>query len=151
MTLLLPDGGEFTTGVCPCASRAATEGERLTRLFVPVLVEGIATDAVVDTGGAYLIPDTQTAARLGLDPDDALGAGTLRVRGTRYHGTLHRVSLTFPALTGDDVTIEATAFVPDLSPSEVWPLPTYLGWQGCLERLRFAVDPVAELFFFGPP
>ena len=149
MTLLLPEGGAFTTGVCPCSNRAATKGEWLTRLFVPITVEGIATDAVVDTGGAYLIPDTETTARLGLDPNDSLGAGLLRVRGARYHGALHRVSLAFKPSAGEGLVVEATAFVPELAPGDVWPLPTYLGWHGCLERLRFAVDPVADQFFFG--
>lgn len=150
MTLLLPDGSAFATGVCAYASRPATEGELLTRLFVPVLVEGVETQAIVDTGGAYLILRPDMGAALGLEPSGSLGSGTITVRGTRYDGVLHRVPLAFSATAGEDVIVEATVFVPELAPGNVWTLPTYLGWHGCLERVRFAVDPAAEQFFFGP-
>lgn len=151
MTLLQPDGTPFTTGVCACTSRPAIEGELLTRLFVPVLIEGIETNAVIDTGGAYLLLHPEIALALELDTGSGLEVRTIAVRGQTYSGALHRVSLTFPATAGEGLAFEATAFVPDLAPGEVWTLPTYLGWHGCLERLRFAVDPVAEQFFFGAP
>lgn len=42
------------------------------------------------------------------------------------------------------MTIEATCFT-----SPDWLGPNVLGWKGCLERLRFAVDPGDESFFVG--
>ena len=29
-------------------------------------------------------------------------------------------------------------------------LPSFLGLMGCLERMRFAVDPLDNTFYFGP-
>ena len=50
---------------------------------------------------------------------------------------------------GSDLEIETTAFVPVLDESEIWELPMFLGMQGCLERVRFAIDPTKERFYFG--
>jgi hypothetical protein len=30
-----------------------------------------------------------------------------------------------------------------------WPGPTVLGWRGCLDRFRWAIDPDDEVFYFG--
>ena len=39
--------------------------------------------------------------------------------------------------------MDATWFVaPD------WPGPSVIGWRGCLERMRFALDPGEEAFYF---
>lgn len=48
------------------------------------------------------------------------------------------------------MTFDVTAFVPHLTPGENWPFPTFLGWHCCLERIRFAIDPAEEKFYFGP-
>jgi hypothetical protein len=49
--------------------------------------------------------------------------------------------------TSNQGRIEATWFI-----SPDWPGPLVLGWKGCLERLRFALDPTPEeeWFYFGP-
>jgi hypothetical protein len=62
---------------------------------------------------------------------------------------MHRVPVTLLATAGEPLTFEATAFVPELEHGETWPLPSYLGWQGCLDRIRFAVDPADEVVYFG--
>ena len=46
--------------------------------------------------------------------------------------------------------IEATFFIPKLAPGEVWPWPNFLGLEGFLSRLRFAVDAAENVFYFGP-
>ena len=47
--------------------------------------------------------------------------------------------------------VDATVFVPDLKPDQAWgDLPSFIGLSGCLERMRFAVDPATEMFYFGP-
>ena len=65
-------------------------------------------------------------------------------------GDLVRLAVTLLADPdcGVDLTVDATvAVIPD------WPGPIILGYQGFLERLRFALDPGntldGELFFFG--
>jgi hypothetical protein len=66
-------------------------------------------------------------------------------------GRLYRLSLTLLADEGEDVTIQTTAFLPEREEAEHWgDMPCLLGLHGCLERLRFAVDPRTEHFYFGP-
>jgi hypothetical protein len=46
--------------------------------------------------------------------------------------------------------METTAFVPELEEAEHWgDMPCLLGFFGCLERARFAVDPHTEQFYSG--
>lgn len=144
------DGTPFAVGSVACACRPVRESESLTRLFVEVSFPGdVDVEAVVDTGGPYLIVPPEVANRQGLVPSGAdLRAGIV-VRGVSVRGHLHRLPLTFRADQGENVTINATAFVPELWGDEEWTLPLYLGWQGCLERLRFGVDPFTERFYFG--
>ncbi|MFL6235648.1 MAG: hypothetical protein ACJ76N_21100 [Thermoanaerobaculia bacterium] len=61
-----------------------------------------------------------------------------------FRGDLYRVPLFFEALDGEALDIEATVFV---SPS--WPGENFLGYEGLLQRIRFAVDPEVNLFYFG--
>ncbi len=145
MTRLLRASGEpFATGECRCRLGAARSGDLLTRLMIPIRLGEITTDAVLDTGGAYLIIDPELAAELNLDPANGIGVSRLSVRGTTFEGTLYRHAVTIPATAGAALIFEATVFVPSH-----WDLPSYLGWHGCLERFRIAVDPVDEILFFG--
>ncbi|MBN1484372.1 MAG: hypothetical protein JXA37_06580 [Chloroflexia bacterium] len=71
------------------------------------------------------------------------------IRDRTYQGELHRLSLVLKAQDGESVALEVTAFLPRLRPGETWNLPPFLGLRGCLERLRFAVDPASDTFYFG--
>ena len=147
--LIDSSGAEFATGQFPCFTAHATPGDRLNRLFVYVRIGGAQSPAVVDTGGAFLVIDPQLATVIGVDPTDAIARQRINIRGFLQHGTIHRIPLTLLATAGESLTFEATAFVPELEHGETWPLPSYLGWQGCLDRIRFAVDPVDEVVYFG--
>ena len=150
MSRLLHASGEpFATGEAPWTAQFALAGDRLTRLFVEMEVEGLSATAVVDTGGAYLILNPVVAARLRLGRDAMVHTDRLVIRGVAFGGTVYRVPITLPATAGESLTFEATAFVPELEHGETWPLPSYLGWQGCLDRIRFAVDPADEVVYFG--
>ena len=142
-------GEPFATGEAPWEARFALADDRLTRLFVQVEVEGQPTTAVVDTGGAYFILHPAIAAKLPLGRSPAVYRDRLLIRGLSCRGTVHRVQVTLLATAGEPLTFEATAFVPELEHGETWPLPSYLGWQGCLDRIRFAVDPADEVVYFG--
>jgi hypothetical protein len=142
-------GQPFATGEAPWEARFALAGDRLTRLFVQVEVEGQRTSAVVDTGGAYLILNPEVADRLRLGRHALIHRDRLVIRGIACNGTVHRVPITLLATAGEPLTFGATAFVPELEHGETWPLPSYLGWQGCLDRIRFAVDPRDEVVYFG--
>jgi predicted aspartyl protease len=143
--LQFASGETFATGECQCRSGTARSGDPLTRLIIPIRLGEINTEAVLDTGGAYLILHPELAAELGWDPSRGLGNIRMSVRGSSIEGVLHRYEVTIPAMVGTPLTFEATVFVPSY-----WDLPAYMGWHGCLERVRVAVDPVAEILFFGP-
>jgi hypothetical protein len=44
--------------------------------------------------------------------------------------------------------VDATAFIPDVE--EYWgDFPCFIGQIGFLERIRYAVDPANDTFYFG--
>ncbi len=59
-------------------------------------------------------------------------------------GALYREALRISADEGEPLDVEATVFV-----SPDWPGPSFIGYQGLLQRIRFAVDPETNLFYFG--
>lgn len=150
MSLNFADGTPFATGVVGYDSRPATVRETASRIFLQVEIEGEMTEAALDTGGVYFICNPSIANHLGLDVRDALEEKIVNIRGSSVVGNLHRVNITFFADEGQGVEVDVTAFIPNDTREERWAeLPCFLGWQGCLERLRFAVDPTKEQFYFG--
>jgi hypothetical protein len=151
MLLRFTDGALFATGAAPYAYRPVTTGESAPRVVLTVRLGQIETSAFLDTGGVYLLCSPELAVRLDLDPQDGMLTPPLDFGRGRFEGVLHRVHLTFVAADGDDLSTESTVFIPRLKPGEEWPedFPCILGMQGCLERLRFAVDPYDDTFYFG--
>ena len=151
MTLTLPNGERFATGSVTYQYRPATTHETTPRIILAVEIDGIVTEAVVDTGGVYLFCNPHIARRLSLAPTEAMsGIQSILLRGVVVQGRLYRLTLTLLADEGEDVLIQATAFVPEPEEAEHWgDLPCILGLYGCLERMRFAVDPYTERFYFG--
>src|SRR6185295_15600276 len=68
----------------------------------------------------------------------------LNTRLGTFRGRLHLVPVSFPVLQGESLVIEATVFI-----SPDWQGPNFLGYEGFLQRIRFAVDPENNLFYFG--
>lgn len=63
-------------------------------------------------------------------------------------GSLVRLNISLEAEQGQDLTVEATTFIPNLK--EQWGnFPSFLGLSGFLERIRFAIDPLTDTFYFG--
>jgi hypothetical protein len=148
MTLLFDDSGDcFASGA---SGYRLTGGSQPTHLTIEVLVAGILAEAIVDTGAPYLICSPSLAERLRLDVGDALDYFEILIRGSLVKGGLHRVELTFLAYEGNGLSIEATAFVPDLTQNFGAAHPSFIGYLGCLERVRLAIDPSKETFYFGP-
>lgn len=148
MLLQFATGEPFATGAAPYAYVPASEREETPRITLDVLIGDLRTSAFVDTGGVYLICSPQIADALNLDPVTGLPAPNVLFRGMRLRGVLHRIPLTILASQGDTITLEATAFVPDGS-TEWLDFPCILGIYLCLDRLRFAIDPMNEVFYFG--
>jgi hypothetical protein len=149
MLLKFEDGRPFAQGASTYLYRPATERDTTPRIFVAVLIEDIPTETVVDTGGVYLVCEPETADLLDLDAASGLATDKVNIRGRSVPGTLHRLYLTLLAEEGKSLKLETTAFVPRLRPNERWDLPPYMGLRGCLEWIRFAVDPTTDTFYFG--
>jgi hypothetical protein len=74
----------------------------------------------------------------------------ISIRGVPYSGNLFRVEVLIPAAEGESQSFEATAFAPVPDQEERWGnLPTFLGIGNCLDRIRFAIDPLNTKFHFG--
>jgi hypothetical protein len=68
----------------------------------------------------------------------------LSTRFGRFGGRLYRGIITLPADEGEPLDVDATVFI---SPDRQG--PNFLGYEGFLQRIRFAVDPENNLFYFG--
>jgi predicted aspartyl protease len=143
------DNRPFAQGACPFLYRPATAWETTPRLIITTQIEGIQTEVVIDTGGVYLVCNPAIMEQINFDPSDELGTDVINIRGHKVTGVLHRLSITLLAEEGQSLELEALSFVPHLRPTEEWDLPSFMGMFGCLERLRFAVDPVTNTFYFG--
>lgn len=149
MLLRFADGSPFALGAAPYAYQAATATETTPRIIITVIIGEIQTAALVDTGGVYLLCSPEIAAQARLDSAEAIPTAPLRWGRGVIKGVLQRLPITLPAVEGEGVTIDATAFIP--APEYEWKedLPCILGMQGCLENLRFAIDPNDDTFYFG--
>ncbi len=76
---------------------------------------------------------------------DSLGHERLRTAYGPIEGELWILPIRFLAEEGEHVDLEVVGFVaPD------WHGPSFLGYTGALDRLRFGIDPYLNRFFFGP-
>jgi hypothetical protein len=138
--LTFRDGTPFTTSTTPY--RAAHDGIR-----IPIAVEGFGVEAIVDTGAPYLICEPELAEQIDFSRFSEEGSAQLRTHLGTIRGKLYRVELRLLAEEGGPIALQVTAYVPE---RDRWGNnPTFLGFQGCLERFRFAVDPSSEQFYFG--
>ncbi len=98
---------------------------------------------VVDTAASWCVFKPDVAALL--DHFDRLpDVVALSTRLGVFRGRLYRGFITLMADEGEPLEVQATVFVaPD------WPGPNFLGYQGFLQRIRFAVDPESNTFYFG--
>jgi hypothetical protein len=149
MMLQFTDGRPFATGACWYRDHFVLKSRRTPRLIISISIGGFQTQAVVDTGGVYLVCDPEIADLLGLSPVTSLGYDTLIIRGYKYEGWLQRMPIEILANQGESLQLDVTTFFPALAPGQTWLFPSFLGLQGCLEFFRFAVDPGENAFYFG--
>jgi hypothetical protein len=150
MVLQFADGRPFATGACPYRDEADADREGTARIVVAVSIGGIQTQAVVDTGGVYFICDPGIADLVDLKSSASFDTDKVSIRGWVYEGALHRIMMALSAEQGESYELQVTAFVPQLALGQEWPRLSFLGLRGCLEFFRFAVDPGANAFYFGP-
>lgn len=147
MLLAFPNGQAFATGSSTYENKPASEADQTNRIYVRASMEGFETSAILDTAAPYVVCAPPVSQVVQFGPTAALEQTRLLIRGIRFKGTLHRLTLVFPAEKGEPLTLEATGFVPD--ETETNPIPSFIGLAGCLERMRFAVDPAEDTFYFG--
>ncbi|MBI3909931.1 MAG: hypothetical protein HY320_03245 [Armatimonadetes bacterium] len=112
--------------------------------------------ALLDTACHWCVLPAELAPEIGYDlPPGPGDAGFdpsdphlewLHTRFGRVCGRTERIPIRFPAEEGSSVDLEATWFL-----SRDWDGPVVLGWKGCLERVRFGLDPGDDSFYFGAP
>jgi hypothetical protein len=109
-------------------------------------VESLSFRTLLDTASQWCVLPPETAQTLGFD----MGLSPvetpvqLSARFGTLAGRLERIPLHFSGAEGDEIEVEATWFI-----SADWPGPAVIGWKGCLERIRFALDPSDDSFYFG--
>lgn len=99
---------------------------------------------MVDTAAPWCIFDSGVGEVLREHSEPVSGKLSLSTRLGLFIGNLYRVPLAFSSMVGGPFEVEATIFV-----SPDWPGGNFLGYEGLLQRIRFAVDPEANLFYFG--
>ncbi len=67
--------------------------------------------------------------------------------GGFYRGWLYPTTISLEATKGVGVTVEAQVFIPQVQPGQRR-LPNILGFYDFLAKIRFAVDPENNHFFF---
>lgn len=137
----------FTTGRCRYTD-ADGRSEGAAKICIKVVPGDWETPvlAVLDTGADWSVLNTETAEELGLFGIEGESI-SLSTRYGTIAGYLVPAPVTLIADDGDSLRIDATVFI-----SAEWPKDagTFLGYSGFLERIRFAVDPQKNDFFFGP-
>lgn len=148
MLLQFTNGESFATGAIRYEYRPVTENETTNRLLLQVDVENVLAEAVIDTGAPYSIIAPRVARIAGLYRVDPLERITMLVRGMRLEGGTIRLNMTLPADLGEELTVDATAFIPDVE--EYWgEFPSFICQNAFLDRIRYAVDSSTDMFYFG--
>ena len=149
--LKLTGSDRFAEGACFYTDNLSSDRQNR-RLVIPVYFgdEDDYSLAIVDTGSQWCILDPRHAATLEAAVTmKSKAEGRVLIRGTWYGGELWRMPIRLVADRGTAVRVDATIFVAEVPEDSDWTLPDFLGLDGFLDRIRFAVDPEENLFYFG--
>lgn len=101
-------------------------------------------NALLDTGSQWCVLRRDVAEALGCDPTPGPEAVNMDTRFGVMRGRLERIPIRFEADDGNQLEVDTTSFI-----AAEWPGPIVIGWRGCLERIRIALDPASDIFYFG--
>jgi predicted aspartyl protease len=140
------DGADFATGRARFLDEDANALEGTAKIFVKIEPSNLGSPvlAQLDTGCPWSILKPEIAEAINLMEEE----GQPQVLSTRLgivNGQLKRTTITIIADDGNSIDVEATVFI-----SAAWTAGNFLGYGGLLERVRFAVDPQENFFYFGP-
>lgn len=150
--MLQLDGELFTIGRARYRDHRPERPEPTAKIHVRIRLGELPAELLftLDTGAAWTCLDPELADDAGLLTGDAGVAVPLQTPFGRFNGRLLRVPLKIMADhdQGRTLDVVATAFVA-IDPG--WPAGrSFLGYAGLLERIRFAIDPGTNYFYFGP-
>lgn len=142
--MLLRDGAQFCRGRSRFLDHVPGAHED-TKVYVKIMPEALGQVLVaqLDTGAAWAVLDAEVAEAMSLLDGGGFPI-PLSTRRGRQHGRLERVRIDLLADEGESYGLEATVWV-----SPEWRWGNFLGYGGLLERIRFAVDPSDNSFYFG--
>lgn len=150
------DGTEFTRGAM--TYNDAPEIAISTQIILQVYIEGLLTEALIDTNSQYVICTRDIAEAIGFNPDQAEFDGKIleiSIAGQSVKGRVHKVQVQFDADQdqGRGLLMSAFAFVvdeeEDTSNLFTDEIPSSIGFTGCLESMCFAIEGNRRLFYFG--
>ncbi len=148
--LFLSGGIPFASGVMEYLYNPIPPDDITRRILIKILIEKEPAIAVLHTGAPYLILTPEITDRLNYSSDNCLEQTIIRIRGDRFSGGLNRLEVRLIADTGESLAFEPLVFIPDPNQDERWNnLPLFIGIDRCLERIRFALDPLETKFYFG--
>lgn len=142
-----PDGSTFCQGRAAYLDvfpGGATRRDAKVYVRVAIGTPQFKTTAMLDTGSSYSVLDADMAEELAAFAEPGAPALDLATRHGVLSGRLVRRALWLLAEEGQSLEVEATFWV---SPS--WRFGHFLGYAGFLQRIRFALDPAANQFYFG--
>ncbi len=100
--------------------------------------------AMVDTAAPWCILEPALAKAAERHLEGLSDITAIDSRLGRFTGRLCRGIATIRAENGEALAVDTTFFL-----SREWPGGNFVGYQGFLERFRFAVDPGVNRFYFG--
>ena len=140
--------GLFTIGRSKFVDQAPWNREKTAKIYVKVCIDGRLDSSLyaqIDTGAAWSVLDPTVAKTFGLLDQEGEPV-QLHTRFGLIEGNLVRLPITFLPDQGDPLDTYGTFFIsPDWPPGR-----TFLGYSGLLDSIRFALDPQANHFYFGP-
>lgn len=139
------DGAQFATGRARFFDEDASALEGTAKIFVKIEPSNLGSPilAQLDTGCPWSIIKPEIAEAIKLTDEEGQPQ-SLSTRFGTVDGQLKRTSITILADDGNSIDVEATVFVPT-----EWTAGNFLGYCGLLERVRFALDPQENFFYFG--
>ena len=137
------DGSVFATGMSSYLDEGPGHPGMTAGIHVRVKFEGVAVIALLDTGASWSVLRADLAQELGLLEQEGEPL-TLSSRVGTIDGQLVSARIALLADDGESVELDSTVFV-----SRDWPAGNFIGYSGLLERIKFAVDPGDNRFFFG--
>ncbi len=107
--------------------------------------------AIVDTGAKWCIIHPDIAQDWEKHFFHAYDSNQpMIIRGIKFErGKIAHANVVLNASSGEDLIIEARFFIPELSPDQIWSFPNFIGLDGLLNFIRYAIDPSENTIYFG--